>query len=92
MTPSFANLIGVSAGLAPFNTSTTILAVSTPIWYWSTPKPNTPPSATIVSADGNTGIFLASVAFTTVAIALAIVLSIGTKIASTWLAKLSVTC
>jgi len=42
MTPWFANLIGVSAGLAPFNTSTITFAVSTPIWYWSTPKPKTP--------------------------------------------------
>ena len=33
-TPLFANVIGVSAGLAPFNTFTTTLAVSTPIWYW----------------------------------------------------------
>ena len=82
----------MSAGFLPFNTSTITFAVSTPIWYWSTPKPKTPPSATIVSAEGKTPILNLSVTLTTVAIALAIVLSIGTNIASTSLAKLSVTC
>ena len=45
-----------------------------------------------MSAEGKTPILNLSVTFTTVAIALAIVLSIGTNIASTSLAKLSVTC